>query len=131
MLVQINFKSGTPVYLQLVDQVKLAVAAGALRADQPLPGIRPLAEQLRVNRNTVAKAYAELERGRQSDRRPRGTRRPGHQRQPVRVVALAQWSRVDDMAAARPALWRCCSLKRFEWHWRSSVWSGRSMDLER
>jgi GntR family transcriptional regulator len=57
----LNFKSGTPVYLQLVDQVKSAVASGALRAGEPLPSIRPLAEELRVNRNTVAKAFAELE----------------------------------------------------------------------
>ena len=62
MLVQLNFKSGKAVYLQLVDQVKLAAATGALRAGEALPAIRPLAEELRVNRNTVAKAYAELER---------------------------------------------------------------------
>jgi GntR family transcriptional regulator len=61
MLFQINFKSVTPVYLQLVDQVKTAVASGAVKAGDPLPSIRPLAEELRVNRNTVAKAYTELE----------------------------------------------------------------------
>jgi GntR family transcriptional regulator len=61
MLFQINFKSGKPVYLQLVDQVKAAAASGAVRAGEPLPSIRPLAEELRVNRNTIAKAYAELE----------------------------------------------------------------------
>ena len=61
MLFQVNFKSGKAVYLQLVDQVKTAAASGALQPGHPLPGIRPLAEQLRVNRNTVAKAYAELE----------------------------------------------------------------------
>ena len=58
---QIDFKSGKPVYLQLVDQVRYAAASGALRAGDALPSIRPLAEELRVNRNTVAKAYAELE----------------------------------------------------------------------
>ncbi len=62
MLVQLSFKSGKAVYLQLVDQVKLAAATGTLRAGEALPAIRPLAEELRVNRNTVAKAYAELER---------------------------------------------------------------------
>ena len=61
MLIQLNFKSGKPVYLQVVDQVKSAAASGALRPGESLPSIRPLAEQLRVNRNTVAKAYAELE----------------------------------------------------------------------
>jgi GntR family transcriptional regulator len=57
----INFKSAKPVYLQLVDQVKSAAASGEVQPGEPLPSIRPLAEELRVNRNTVAKAYAELE----------------------------------------------------------------------
>lgn len=61
MRFQLNFKSGKPVYLQLVDQVKAAAASGALQPGEPLPSIRPLAEQLQVNRNTVAKAYTELE----------------------------------------------------------------------
>lgn len=61
MRFQISFSSGTPVYLQLADQVKAAVASGALRQGEALPSIRPLAEALRVNRNTVAKAYSELE----------------------------------------------------------------------
>jgi GntR family transcriptional regulator len=58
---QLNFKAGKPVYLQLVDQVKSAAASGAIQPGEPLPSIRPLAETLRVNRNTVAKAYTELE----------------------------------------------------------------------
>ena len=61
MRFQLNFQAGTPVYLQLVEQVMTAVASGALRPGEPLPSIRPLAEQLRVNRNTIAKAYSELE----------------------------------------------------------------------
>src|ERR1043165_4732848 len=61
MVFQINFKSGMPVYLQVVDQVKAAAASGALQPGEPLPSIRPLAEELRVNRNTIAKAYSELE----------------------------------------------------------------------
>jgi|SRR6187401_3219675 len=58
---QVQFASGKPVYLQVVDQVKAAIASGALRPGEALPSIRPLAEDLRVNRNTIAKAYAELE----------------------------------------------------------------------
>ena len=61
MVFALNFKSGKPVYLQVVDQVKAAVASGAVRARDPLPSIRPLAEELRINRNTIAKAYTELE----------------------------------------------------------------------
>ena len=61
MRFHLNFKSGKPIYLQVVDQVKAAAAAGAVRDGDPLPSIRPLAQTLRVNRNTVAKAYAELE----------------------------------------------------------------------
>jgi GntR family transcriptional regulator len=61
MVLQINFKSGMPIYLQIVDQIKAAAASGALRPGEALPSIRPLSEELRVNRNTVAKAYSELE----------------------------------------------------------------------
>ena len=61
MMLQVNFKSGKPVYLQVVDQIKSAAASGALQVGEPLPSIRPLAEELRVNRNTIAKAYTELE----------------------------------------------------------------------
>src|SRR5262245_49174099 len=61
MVFQINFKSGKPVYLQVVDQIKAAAASGALQPGEALPSIRPLAEELRLNRNTIAKAYSELE----------------------------------------------------------------------
>jgi GntR family transcriptional regulator len=61
MLLQVNYKSGKPVYLQVVDQIKAAAASGAMQTGEALPSIRPLAEELRVNRNTIAKAYTELE----------------------------------------------------------------------
>lgn len=62
MIFQVDFRAGKPVYLQLADQVRYAAAAGRLRPGEPLPSLRPLAEELRINRNTIAKAYAELER---------------------------------------------------------------------
>ena len=61
MYFELNFKSGKPSYLQIVEQVKYTLAVGALRPGDQLPSIRALAEQLRINRNTVAKAYGELE----------------------------------------------------------------------
>ncbi|MBN8246393.1 MAG: GntR family transcriptional regulator [Verrucomicrobia bacterium] len=57
----VNFRSGVPVYLQIVQQVKAAAAGGALRPGEALPSVRALAEELRINRNTAARAYAELE----------------------------------------------------------------------
>ena len=61
MLFRPNPSSGVPVYLQLMEQIKHAIETGALRPGDQLPGIRPLAEQLVINPNTVAKVYRELE----------------------------------------------------------------------
>ena len=61
MIFRPNPASGVPIYLQLMEQVKHAIETGALRPGEQLPGIRPLAEELVVNPNTVAKAYRELE----------------------------------------------------------------------
>src|SRR5215212_1711302 len=61
MLFRTNPALGVPIYLQLMEQVKHAIETGALRPGEQLPGIRPLAEELVMNPNTVAKAYRELE----------------------------------------------------------------------
>ena len=61
MLLRPNPSSGVPIYLQLMEQVKHGIETGALRPGEQLPGIRPLAEELVINPNTVAKAYRELE----------------------------------------------------------------------
>jgi GntR family transcriptional regulator len=61
MLFRPNPSSGVPIYLQLMEQVKHGIETGALRPGEQLPGIRPLAEELVINPNTVAKAYRELE----------------------------------------------------------------------
>ena len=61
LLLRPNPSSGVPIYLQLMEQVKHGIETGALRPGEQLPGIRPLAEELVINPNTVAKAYRELE----------------------------------------------------------------------
>ncbi|MGE5676329.1 MAG: GntR family transcriptional regulator [Mycobacterium leprae] len=62
MWYHIDPSSGTPIYRQLVDQVRQAVASGVLKSGDRLPSVRDLAVELAVNPNTVAKAYQELER---------------------------------------------------------------------
>ena len=62
MILHVNPGSGTPLYLQIQAQVKHAVAAGALKTGDALPSVRKLAADLRINPNTVARAYLELER---------------------------------------------------------------------
>ena len=61
MILNIHFDNPTPPYLQIVEQISRAVASGQLTSGDALPSIRRLAERLRVNRNTVDKAFRELE----------------------------------------------------------------------
>jgi GntR family transcriptional regulator len=61
MQIHITTGDGVPPYLQIVNQVKYLVASGRLAAGEEMPPIRALAEQLRINPNTVARAYRELE----------------------------------------------------------------------
>jgi GntR family transcriptional regulator len=51
-----------PVFRQIVDEVRRCITVGLLRVDEPLPPVRALARQLRINPNTVQQAYRELER---------------------------------------------------------------------
>jgi GntR family transcriptional regulator len=60
--IRITTGSGTPIYRQIVDQIRLAVATGALSPGDAMPSVRGLAERLVINFNTVAKAYGELVR---------------------------------------------------------------------
>jgi len=61
MQIHISQNDGTPIYQQVVSQMKLLVASGRLQDGQQLPAVRKLAEQLLINPNTVARAYRELE----------------------------------------------------------------------
>jgi len=55
-------RSGVPIYLQIIEQVKRSIALGILQAGEQLPTVKQLAIDLTVNPNTVARAYRELER---------------------------------------------------------------------
>jgi GntR family transcriptional regulator len=62
MQLHVNPATGIPLYLQIESQLKHAIAAGALKQGDTLPSVRKLAADLRINPNTVARAYQNLER---------------------------------------------------------------------
>jgi GntR family transcriptional regulator len=62
MLFEINISDPRALYLQIMDEVKRAIVLGTIKADEPLPSVRQLAFDLRINPNTVQQAYRELER---------------------------------------------------------------------
>lgn len=61
LTLQIDFRSGLPIYTQIVNQVQAQVAGGILQPGDQLPTVRALAEELRVNFNTIARAYRILD----------------------------------------------------------------------
>ncbi len=60
---RLDFKSGVPVYRQIIDQVRGGMASGTLAVGDQLPTVRQLAVDLSINPNTVVRAYRELELG--------------------------------------------------------------------
>ncbi len=62
MFLQIDIFLPVPVYQQIITQVKYAIARGALKPGDQLPTVREVAAAIRVNRNTVSRAYSDLER---------------------------------------------------------------------
>jgi GntR family transcriptional regulator len=62
VVLTVDPRSGVPIYLQVIEQVKRSVAIGVLSAGEQLPTVKQLALDLTINPNTVAKAYRELER---------------------------------------------------------------------
>jgi len=54
-------KSGVPYYRQIIDQIRFGIGTGKLKVGEQLPTVRALAVELKVNLNTVSKAYRELE----------------------------------------------------------------------
>ena len=74
MNLEIDFRSGIPIYLQVVERIKERLAAGQLRPGEQLPTVRALALELRVNFNTIARAYRIMdESGIISTQQGRGT----------------------------------------------------------
>ena len=74
MRIEVNFRSGVPIYVQIMDQIKHKVATGELQPGDQLPTVRQLAADLRVNFNTIARAYRMLdEAGIISTQHGRGT----------------------------------------------------------
>jgi GntR family transcriptional regulator len=74
MKFELDFRSGIPIYSQIVEQVKRLIASGKLRQGDQLPTVRALAQELRVNFNTIARAYRLLdEAGIISTQQGRGT----------------------------------------------------------
>src|SRR5688572_11870621 len=61
LMLHIDFRSGLPIYTQIVNQVQAQVASGSLKPGDQLPTVRALAGELRVNFNTVARAYRILD----------------------------------------------------------------------
>ena len=61
MYLSLDSHSGAPIYLQIKEQMRLAVATGAIRAGEQLPTVRDLAAELRINPNTIARVYRELQ----------------------------------------------------------------------
>ncbi len=57
----IDPRSGVPYYRQIIDQIQFAIASGTLATGHQLPTVRQLAVDLKINPNTVARAYQELE----------------------------------------------------------------------
>jgi GntR family transcriptional regulator len=64
LVLQIDFRSGLPIYTQIVNQVQAQIASGTLKPGDQLPTVRALAEELRVNFNTIARAYRILDEAR-------------------------------------------------------------------
>jgi GntR family transcriptional regulator len=72
--IKLDFRSGVPIYIQIMEQIKQQVATGDLKPGDQLPTVRALALELRVNFNTVARAYRLLdEAGVISTQQGRGT----------------------------------------------------------
>jgi GntR family transcriptional regulator len=119
-LVSIDTRDRTPIYAQLDRNLRAAIATGRLQVGDQLPTVRQLAVDLRINANTVARVYAELERGGIIETRrgvgsfvvatPQQAHPPDHHRRQLRAFvtrvladAAAAGFTIDDVAAEMSA----------------------------
>jgi len=122
LFLRIEPQSALPIYRQIVEQIRMSVAGGRLNAEERLPGVRELAEELSINLQTVQKAYGELVRdGTLEQRRGTGTFVARHSvRQKSAVARAALDQRVRQLVRdARAAGMRHEDLERFV----AEVWS--------
>ncbi len=119
---------GNPVYLQIQSQLERRIASGALTAGDALPSVRALAKQLRVNPNTVVRAYRELEfRGLVETRHGEGTfvaENAGEQTQPAELLAERAKQLVHE--AKELGLTKEQALAAVKSAWRASGKAGKS-----
>ena len=100
MHLSIDTADARPIYVQIMDEIRRAIVLETLRAEDPLPSVRQLATDLRVNPNTVAQAYRELERtGAVYVRRGQGTfvapTAPGEEERRALALGVAERALVD------------------------------------
>ena len=98
MLIDLDFRSHVPIYVQIVDRIKHLIATEVLKPGDQLPTVRQLAADLRVNFNTIARAYRMLdESGVISTQQGRGTYvlepLPPERAQRLRAAALEELAR--------------------------------------
>jgi GntR family transcriptional regulator len=98
MMIEVDFRSHAPIYVQIVDRIKHLVATEVLKPGDQLPTVRQLAADLRVNFNTIARAYRMLdESGVISTQQGRGTYvlepLPPERAQRLRAAALEELAR--------------------------------------
>jgi GntR family transcriptional regulator len=106
MMIELDFRSHVPIYVQIVERIKHLIATDVLKPGDQLPTVRQMAADLRVNFNTVARAYRMLdETGTISTQQGRGTyvleSMPEERSQRLRKAALEEITRSYIREAAR------------------------------
>lgn len=122
MIFRIDPATSKPVYQQIIDQVKYAVATGRLVEGDRLEPIRDVAVQTRVNRNTIARAYLELEReGLIRTRAGQGSFICGEAPAPAASAPARSWP--TPSTSSSPAPTSSASAKTKCWTWSANDWT--------